>query len=137
MKASNIFSNSEPLKCFNCGKALMENIGTSMVLIATNKENRITKFHVCCKGECDDTLKSQFTFDESDGWQELSDFFNPYFFIKYIMAIMNNMYEGNGFANKEAFESFKDVIIKCYPYVTRDLSEAEKANVEFANMLPF
>lgn len=137
MEKSNVFSNNESLKCNYCGKDLMENINTSMVLIATNKENKITRFQVCCKGECDHSLKNKFTFNETDGWQELSEFFNPYFFIKYIMAIMNNMYDGTGFENKEAFESFKEFILKCYPYVTRNLSEAEKSNIQFANMLPF
>lgn len=137
MEKSNIFSNDESLKCSCCGKGLMENVNLSMVQIITNEDGLITNVHPCCKKACDKQLLRGLKPGEDDGWRELSEFTNPYLYLKNIMAIMNNMSEGKVFANEQAFEDYKDILIKCYPYIARNLSNAEIQSAELSNMLPF
>ena len=42
------------------------------------------------------------------------------------MQMMDRMFEGKGFANQEAFNAYSDLILNCYQYVSRNLSEEEK-----------
>ena len=137
MRASNIFDEIEPIKCAVCGKNLLDDIGMSMVQIRTNNNDKITGFIPCCKGECDEKLKRSMKKNEYDGWKDVKEFVNPFLFIKHMMSVMNSMFDGEGFANKEAFEVYKDFVINCYPYVTRDLTDAEKKEVEYDAMSPF
>lgn len=137
MKKSNIFNSNEEVKCEYCGKKLMDNPTLSMVQIVCDNENKITGILPCCKGKCDKELKNRIKDNNCDGWKEFDEFINPYLYIKHIMAVLNSMYEGRGFANKEAFESYKDLIIKCYPYITRDLTKNEIENANFDEMFPF
>ncbi|WP_207637638.1 hypothetical protein [Clostridium thermobutyricum] len=53
------------------------------------------------------------------------------------MSVLNNMYAGIGFANEEAFEEYKSLVIICYPYVTRDMTEEETKSCEMSFMFPF
>lgn len=136
MKRSNVINNYDSLKCIVCKKDLTENIGKSMVQIIT-KEDRITRISPCCKGDCDNKLKSFLKDGESDGWKELFTFSNPYLYLKHLMAVMNGMYDGKVFDNTDSFESYKDLLIKMYPFISRDLTNNEMEQVEFENMMPF
>lgn len=136
MKKSNVFSNPEPIKCKCCGKDLTIDPEMSMIQIITNKNNQIVRFTPCCKGQCDHRLQGDIDREkEYDGWQDLTNFLNPYLFIKHVMGIMNSMYEEKGFESSEAFEQYKDLIIKCYPYVTRDMDKKDLEEVRRDNMM--
>lgn len=137
MEKSNIFDDANGVKCVYCGKNLMDDVHRSMVQLITNEQWQITKVYPCCKGTCDKQLIKGMQKGESDGWQELSQFTNPYLYLKHIMSVMNNMYEGTGFANKQAFEDYKKLIIECYPYVARNLSDGERQSATMEDLLPF
>ncbi len=137
MQASNIFDKIEPVKCVLCGKNLINDIGLSMVQIRTDDSGKITKVIPCCKGECDRKLKSDMDNNEHDGWKDLSEFTNPFLFMKHIMSVINSMYDKEGFANKEAFETYKELVLNCYPYVTRNLTDTEAQTAKYDAMLPF
>lgn len=137
MQESNVFSSPREIKCKYCGKNLMEEPSLSMVQIITDENNKITKVNPCCKGNCDKQLVKELKSNESDGWKEFSEFINPYLHIKHFMSVMNSMYEGIGFENEQAFSDYKDFIIDCYPYITRNLSEDEIQSASFSEMLPF
>lgn len=134
MKASNIFNGPQKLQCAYCGENLLENELNSMVLIVKDKESQIVAIKPCCKKECDNHLRNQYLGYDTDGWRELSDFLNPHSYMKHVMAIMNNMFKRELFANEEAFEEYKDLILRCYPYVTRDLTDDEKSYVEWSDL---
>jgi hypothetical protein len=137
MEKSNIFGDTEGVKCACCGNNLMENVNLSMVQIITNAQRKITKVYPCCKGSCDKQLLRGLQHGEHDGWQELSQFTNPYLYLKHIMSVMNNMYGGTGFENQQAFDDYKNLLIQCYPYVARNLSPAEIQSAQISDMMPF
>lgn len=136
MKKSNIFSNNETINCVLCGRNLMDDIKKSMVQIITDKEDKIIRVLPCCKGECDHKLQEAIKDDEGDGFRDLITFVNPYLYIKNISQMMDRMFEGKGFANQEAFDTYSALILNCYQYIARDLTEEEKDIAEKANMLP-
>ena len=126
------------LKCAHCGKNLFEDIGMSIVVLVEDiKNNKITDIYTCCKGKCDDILQeNRVAGNGSDGWKELSEFTNPFLFLKHIMAIMNNMHDGVEIS-KTAFESYKEIVLATAQYVMRDLTPSEKESVRIESMLPF
>lgn len=138
MKKSNVISNPDELKCKICGKNLLDNPGMSMINIVENiNTNKIISVSPCCKGKCDNYIQNKARANEVSGWKDLSDFTNPYLYIKHIMSVFNSMYDGVGFENKEAFEAYKDLLIKIYPFVTRDMTEEEIQSAMLANAMPF
>lgn len=125
MKKSNLNLATHSLVCVHCGKNLLDDIGMSMINIQTDCEDKIVSFKPCCKGKCDNIIKNQFEM-YNDGWKELSDLVNPVGYLTYLMAVLNNQHEGKGFANDEAFNDFKQLMISLYPYVVRDMDESEQ-----------
>lgn len=136
MEKSNVFSNNESIKCVICGKNLMDDIKMSMVQIITDENDKITRVLPCCKGKCDHILQGEIKDYEGDGFRDLSTFVNPYLYIKNIMQIMERMFEGKGFENQEAFDTYSDLILNCYQYISRNLSEEEKEFAKKTNLLP-
>ncbi|QNU66723.1 hypothetical protein EHE19_018080 [Ruminiclostridium herbifermentans] len=133
-----LYSEDLILKCAHCGKNLFENIGMSIVVLVQDMQNnKISDIYTCCKGNCDDILqKHRVTGSGSDGWKELSEFTNPFLFLKHVMAIMNNMHDGIEIS-QTAFESYKEIVLATAQYVMRDLTTGEKESVRIDSMLPF
>lgn len=137
MKKSNIFDKETELHCAYCGKNLLENINLSMVIIATDNSDNIVKVIPCCKKDCDHKLTRDLPTDVSDGWEELSIFTNPYLYLKHIMAMLNNMYDGAKFLNEEAFENYKEILLAMAPYVMRDMTDGEISSAKLDDSLQF
>ena len=123
MEKSNVFSNDEIIRCTVCGKDLMDDIKMSMVQIITDENDKIVRVIPCCKGKCDQILQDEIKESEGNGFRDLSTFINPYLYINNIMQMMDRMFEGKGFANQEAFNAYSDLILNCYQYVSRNLSD--------------
>lgn len=129
MERNNMFTNYDPLECKNCGVDVLNNISQSIVVI-DEQDNKVKDVYACCKGKCDDEL------GRPSGWKELKDFTNPYLYLKHIMAILNNVYEGMEFT-EEGLEGYKQVLLRTAPYVFRNLNDDEIDRAITSNMLPF
>jgi hypothetical protein len=137
VKKSNVYK-SEPLTCDVCGKNLFDNPGMSIIVFHEDADTRAIKdIKVCCKGDCDRILKSRRPKDYIDGWREVTEFTNPYLYIKNVVAVLNNLQSGEQKFDDEAFKKYKNIILNCYPYVCRDLDQNEMSTAEFESMLPF
>ena len=91
----------------------------------------------CCKGECDKMVSGNVKQGGISVWIDISDFTNPYLYLKHVMAVLNGMYAGEGFENEQAFEDYKKFLIDMYPYITRELSEEEVRAAALDNAMPF
>ncbi len=138
MKKSNVYTNARTINCTVCGKDLMENPDLSLVNIIQDVQTRkIICVKPCCKGECDKMVSGNVKQGEISGWKDISDFTNPYLYLKHVMAVLNGMYAGEGFENEQAFEDYKKFLIDMYPYITRELSEEEVRAAALDNAMPF
>lgn len=138
MEKSNVFSNQSEIKCSVCGKSLMDKPSMSMINIIENiNTNKIIAVKPCCKGKCDKIIEKTAKTNEISGWKDLTDFLNPYLYMKHIMAVFNSMYDGEGFENKEAFEDYKDLLLNVYPYIARNISDEEKESAIICNEILF
>lgn len=136
IKKSNIFDDKVELKCLHCGKNLLEDAGLSMVQIITDENDNIVRVNPCCKGKCDKALLAQLPKQYNDGWKELSTFTNPYLYLKHVMSMLNNLYDGHKFANEQAFENYKNLLISTAPYVMRNMNSGEEESARFDNACP-
>lgn len=137
MKKSNIFDKTEDVVCSVCGKNLLEDPDMALLNIILNEDNKIVHVKPCCKGDCDHKISRMVKDDESSGWKDIKDFTNPYLYMKHLMSVLNSMFDGKGFENKEAFENYKKFVLSMYPYVTRNLTDEDKEQIKIDNMVPF
>lgn len=116
----------------------MKDIDASLVNIVQDIDtNKINAVHMCCKGKCDYIIQNSTGENKISAWKDLKDFTNPYLYLKHIMAVLNSMNKGEGFENEEAFQAYKNLLIKMYPYVSRNMNEKEKQAISIAEMFEF
>ena len=132
------FLKKEKIFCERCGRDLTIKPELSMIqIVDDNTTKKIARIVSCCKGECDKKLLLNLKENECGRWKDLTVLFNPIFYIEHMMAILNHMYDGGGFESEKVFEDYKNLMLKCYPYVIRNLTEEEITQMKYMNMLPF
>lgn len=88
MDKSNVYSDCQEIKCSVCGKNLMEAPGMSLVNIIQNIDtNKIVSVKPCCKGKCDKIVERTAKVREISGWKDLTEFTNPYLYMKHVMSV--------------------------------------------------
>ncbi|WGI26982.1 hypothetical protein QEN58_07945 [Halomonas alkaliantarctica] len=98
---------------------------------------KIRNQYVCCGGDCDRTLSKRFFTDGYvDAWAELRDYFTPTLYLKAVMAFCNELNDPKIQYSEEIFDQEKEILIKAYPYVCRNLTQREVENVRSLAMLP-
>ena len=130
-KPSNIFDEYLPLNCEYCGKDLlakeMENYNIICFVAKSNNSNYVEDIYWTCKGNCDKNIRDKF--EESGyttSWKDISDISFSTGFMKWIMALLNNInYLGMKFSDK-AFEKLKKFILAISQIVTKDIDEENK-----------
>lgn len=130
MNRNNMYSKYEPLECKCCGNDTLKDVKGSIIVFHQIGVN-VDQVYACCKGNCDDALEGL------PGWKELSEFTNPYLYLKHVMAVFNNMHEDGLEFTDEALEGYKSIFLKTAPYVFRDMENDEIDTAVISNLLPF
>lgn len=122
----------ERLECVVCRKDLLEKPGLSMIRIKRNKDGKIESFTPCCKGSCDERLQKH----KGEGWEELGHLTNPLTFFSYMMSIIQNYHDGEGFSNEQALLDFKKTMAILYINMFEEkFTERDKQDFEFLKSL--
>ena len=132
--------NLPPINCDCCGKDLLvgDNDQSIYVLLTKyinmedTKEDRTSEdMYFACKGECDEKLKRKYAneglFD--NGWEDLRDLTIPSIWIMRLMAFLNGIQRDRDM-KEPAFGKMKQMFIRTYPYVARNLTTYEKERVK-------
>jgi hypothetical protein len=140
-KPASIFKEKPEIKCDNCGKDLLTTKNGIFVVLQESGDNyKTTKsgykykeekdVYFSCKGYCDTTLENKYRKQGlwSGGWEDIDDLMIPTLFLKNIMAYMNQLTEQE--ISKEAHEKMKQLYIRVFPHIARDLTESEKERVK-------
>lgn len=138
-----IFAQPPELSCHYCGKNLLEpELHGIMVEWRTigdgSKDDRehIEHFYWCCKGGCDRALKVQHRRKEIvDLWEDLSDLVIPIVYVRFVMAMLNQMQDGVTYSNN-AFAKSKQLLLSLYPLVARDMTDDQKTRVTELSQIP-
>lgn len=123
----------EPLTCVYCNKDLLneENVGLSMlVMLQSMSTKQIDDVYWCCKGHCDDMLRSKRqNHSHIDLWDEMSDYIVPTFYILAVVNHLNAINRGDRFS-PEALKAFRRFLIATFHRVSRTLTPREKELVK-------
>lgn len=138
MKPADIFPDQKDLYCEHCGKNLMNGDEEGIFVLCHDKDldhnNEPIIFkdlYVCCKGKCDIKMRNKYETMGLYGqdWESLDDICIPSVWITNLMSYLNAIYQTNNL-NNAAFEKLKDIFLKTFPYVARNLSDEEKGRVK-------
>lgn len=139
-KPASIFKEKPEIKCDYCSKDLLTTRNGIFVVLKENGSYKKDKLglqysedkdiYYSCKGTCDTILENRYNQKGlvNAGWEDIDDLMIPTLFLKNIMAYMNQLNEQE--VSKEAHEKMKQLYIRVFPHVARDLTEKEKARVK-------
>lgn len=147
-RPAKIFADFPRLFCEYCGTDITPEKGTkglweegSGILVAWERrlEGGLRKTeHVywCCKGNCDHVLKGKYSkAGLIDGWEDLPDLTIPLIYVKFVMAVINELHEGHQYS-EDSLEKVKNLILALYPYVSRNATAAEEERIDGLLRIP-
>lgn len=136
-----LFTDSKSIHCEVCGADLLDGSKQGIYITFTPftehdadgnvifEDKQIKEIHFACKGECDDKLCQPYKMQYRDQWEDIDDLKNPTLWIKLLMAFLNGIYENHDLS-VEAFKTMKQMFIRSYPYVARNMTSIEKEKVK-------
>ena len=134
---SNVFHKLEPIECEYCHKNLLldtEHCNFIMLKKIIGEDNlglpisedKFSKLVYACKEHDRKVTEKYNKLGYNDEWGDIDDLCNPYIWMSKVMAFVNGIQHDNDMT-EEAFEEFKDLLLRTYPYVCRHLTSKEKA----------
>lgn len=144
----NLLKKYQPLQCKVCGKDLLQkdivgNYTGNLVLtedrqfFIENMKTQYTGAYCVCKGKCDTILSHKANADgQSTSWEDISDLIIPVQYLKFVMSIMNNMYDNSAVFTKDAFEEIKAIIVALAQISMRPQTENDIRRIESLLEMP-
>ena len=140
---SNLLTEHVALPCDACGRDVLSSLtpGDSnrtnaiMFVIRTMREEapaRVLSIYVCCKGRCDDVMKSRrgkLPPRVIDLWSEIDDLLIPIRNLQRWIELTKDLAAGVIYQDK-ARGKLLDVLCATAPFVTRSTTEGEHAILE-------
>lgn len=146
---SNLLKKYAPLRCKMCGKDLLhrdilDKYKGIVVFVqdmdyyeCNGGKQKYTEVYCACKGACDRKLESLVRpYKYITGWNDISDLVIPVQFLKFVLAIMNRMREGEDVYTDEAYEDLKSIIISLAQITMKRQSEQDINRVKSLSELP-
>jgi hypothetical protein len=136
-----------PLKCDVCGRDLLEALYREdyqglIAQITHRDENgieHVKEMYYACKGTCDKQLNESVwqRYKEPTGWKDITDLAIPLEFLRYVIATINRLRDGNYKYSDAAFKKEKDMILALSQKVLREMTESERERVRSLMIMPF
>ena len=136
-----LFSDAKSIHCEVCGADLLAGSEKGIYITLTPfreynedgnvvfEDNQIKEIHFACKGDCDRKLCASYKGQYRDQWEDIDDLKNPTLWIKLLMAFINGIYHNHDLS-EVAFKTMKQMFIRSFPYVARNMTTAEKEQVK-------
>lgn len=127
-----IFEELNPLECAVCRRNLLESDALGIYAWCSkvsSQKREYTGIACVCKGECDKKYFSQNRSIKDAGWEDIENLKNPTFWLRSLMAFMNECREKNNYSD-EAYKEMKILFIKTFPYIARHLTQKEEERVD-------
>lgn len=133
---SNVFSELKPLECEFCHKNLLLDTEHGNYILMRKDEGEDAngfpiiskKYHklaFACKDHDRQISEKYYHDGYHDEWGDIDDLCNPYIWISKVMAFVNGIQHDQDMTD-EAFEQFKGMLLRTYPYICRHLTTKEK-----------
>jgi hypothetical protein len=139
-KPVKIFNETTVINCEYCNKDLLTTKNGIFVLLSNPNEEKTSKsghkyneekyVYFSCKGECDMRLEAKYRSKGlwNAGWEDIDDLMIPTLFLKNIMAYVNQLTDQD--VSKETHEKMKQLYIRVFPHIVRELTDEEKERVK-------
>ncbi len=141
-KPAEIFDPPPTLCCDHCGKDLLNPEPEGIIVMWQENISHnlhVKKIYWSCKGSCDEQLKelTRRELDNNfiDGWEDIPDVTSPALFIKWVIAPLNQLMDGDTYS-REAFHKLKMFILSIYPHVVRNPTEKELEKLDILKQIP-
>lgn len=142
-KPAKLFKQEPELLCAYCNKSLLKPephgivvVWTTMARNESGTKERTEYVYWCCKGECDKALGTKHRRRELiDGWEDIPDLINPTAYIRWAMAVINQLHQGMNYSD-EALEHMKKFLLNLFPLVSRDMTTDEQARLRSLSAIP-
>lgn len=129
-----IFDQLVELKCDCCGKDLLEDLYNGdyhgLVSLASKENEGITEYHECyfaCKGDCDRKLEAKVRNKGlMSSWEDISDLVKPNFYLRYILATINQLNSREYIYLPEALKKERLLIMALSQKVFHEVTEEER-----------
>lgn len=128
---ANIFEKNLPIECDCCGRNLLVGDNDMSIYVYLQRQSFrkavIEDMYFACKGECDAKLRNIYSRKGYDAnrWDDLRDLTIPSIWIMRIISFISEVQRERNI-KKPAFEKLKQMFIRAYPYVARNLTTKEK-----------
>jgi hypothetical protein len=145
-KPEKFFWEFSGLTCDYCGKDLLDPERSGIVVMwekthehrENNDIDEYVDIYCCCKGNCDRTLKAKYYSKYEhviDGWEDIPDIAIPTVYIKWINSIFIELHHKAKYS-ESAFNKIRKIMLELFPYISRELTDEEKENVEDLSKFP-
>ncbi len=128
-----------PLECAVCHKDLLEPkgiegyaglVGIATVPDASGQHRRIVDVYWACKNPCNLHVEAKLRGTEvAVGWEDISDLAIPAWYLRWMLALMNRLRNGDDVYDDEAYEHIKDFTMAVGQKVFREITEQERERV--------
>lgn len=140
-RPADLWTEIVELSCLHCGKRLLGDDPSGIVVFWSRwdseyTERDVVEVYCCCKGNCDRILAVERRgSDLTDSWLDLPDLLVPTVFLRWVMVVLNQIW-GRRSYSQQAFEAVKTITVALFPYVSRDLTTAEKETLRRLLSIP-
>jgi hypothetical protein len=136
-KPADVFSDNSELLCKNCNRSLMDVDAMGIVVSWTryldeefdDSRKKIVYMYWCCKGKCDEVMAARVRKQTPemllDTWEDIPDLKIPFLFIRWVMAVFNELRSGVTYSDS-AFNANRELLIALYPHVCRHMTSEER-----------
>jgi hypothetical protein len=141
-----VFNEYIPIECDYCGKDLIENhheenyqgIVCNAEVLNDNGPNDVIDVYFACKGDCDTALENKYWKQHKaiTKWQDITDLAIPVFYLKWVMATLNDVKTGRLNYSDNAFEKTKKITLALSQIVMREMTDKERERVMDLAMIP-
>ena len=141
---SQIYSDNIPILCDCCGQNLLSGDMDNAIYVLLRKDSdsiedmdmTTVDMYFACKGKCDTKLRTQYLSRGyiDNGWDDLRDLTIPTVWLSKLMAFLNGIQQNHDM-QEPAFSKIKQMFLRTYPYVARNLTTAEKEKFNSLMML--
>jgi hypothetical protein len=131
-----VWGRYTPLSCVGCGKDLLTTPRKAMVgfVKALDDRRQYVDVYWACKGECDRHVQARYP-RMATGWRDVSDLMIPLIFMRFVMAMLNQMRQATVFSDV-AFENVKTLILILSQVAMRNTSDEQREQIAHLDMLP-
>lgn len=140
-----MFQDQKSINCDYCGKdLLLSKSGMFVFLKDYDSDDWIDSasltqdIYFSCKGKCDRYLQNLFYSKRKlrdSGWDDIANLLHPIWWLQNSFSFLDRSNHPMGNFTDDAYRKIKQIFVRTFPYISRELTSDEKAYVTESDFL--